>query len=326
MSCAPKEPETTALKWITCCSGAEAGDVALILHAVDRIERASDGKFTAELFHGSSLAEWTEFLDAARTGISDISTIAVGYTPERTTATLVLELPGVSTTATEGFAIVQDLLATGLLDFEWTEVKLINLIALPPSQFFTIDKKIESMEDFEGMRLRASSKSMADCLELLGATPITMGGGDIFTSLQRGLLDGGVHSFPTAVSYGYFDTCKYAATNFGVSYTLCATVVNLDAWDSLPTDLQVAFEEILNTYIQELVAWYDKKSIVGKVDARDAGLELYELSPELVADMNLALKPRWEAKEAELNAAGLPGTQIIEALKQCMIKSGVTPP
>jgi len=234
ISCA-KQPETTALKWITCCSGAEAEDVALILHAVDRIERASEGKYTAELFHGSSLAEWTEFLDAARTGISDISTIVVGYTPERTGASCVLELPGVANSAMQGTAIAEDLLATGVIDFEWTEVKLLNLIALTPTQLFTIDKKIENMKE-------------------------------------------------------------------------------------------VSLDEIFDKYIEELKIWYDKKAILAEIDARDAGLELYELSPEVMADIRLALKPQWEAKEAALNEAGLPGTQIIEALKQCMIKNGVTTP
>ncbi len=325
ISCA-KQPETTALKWITCCSGAEAEDVALILHAVDRIERASEGKYTAELFHGSSLAEWTEFLDAARTGISDISTIVVGYTPERTGASCVLELPGVANSAMQGTAIAEDLLATGVIDFEWTEVKLLNLIALTPTQLFTIDKKIENMKDFEGLKIRGPSKAVADSVEAFGATPVTMGGGDIYTSLQRGLLDGGIHGMETAVTYGYFDTCRYATTNFGLNSLLCGVVVNLDTWDSLPTDLQVSLDEIFDKYIEELKIWYDKKAILAEIDARDAGLELYELSPEVMADIRLALKPQWEAKEAALNEAGLPGTQIIEALKQCMIKNGVTTP
>ena len=38
------------------------------------------------------------------------------------------------------------------------------------------------MADFEGLTIRGPTKAVADCVEAFGATPITMGGGDVYTS------------------------------------------------------------------------------------------------------------------------------------------------
>jgi TRAP-type C4-dicarboxylate transport system substrate-binding protein len=102
-----------------------------------------------------------------------------------------------------------------------------------------LNKKIDKI-DFSGLKIRVTPV-YRDIVEALGGTPITTAPGEVYTALERGVVDG--YGWPVT---GIFDLGWEKVTKFRVEpafYSVEVNVlINLDAWKGL-TDAQ---RKILN--------------------------------------------------------------------------------
>ena len=80
--------------------------------------------------------------------------------------------------------------------------------------FYTKDKAIRTPEDLKGLKIRVQDmKSQTDMLKALGGIPVTMSYGDVYTSLQTGIIDG-AESNETALTTGkHGEICKVFSTD-----------------------------------------------------------------------------------------------------------------
>ena len=67
-----------------------------------------------------------------------------------------------------------------------------------PSQYFYSKRSLQTIEDFEGMKTRVHSPVLGDLISALGADDQTMAFAEVYTALERGILEAGV----TAASAG----------------------------------------------------------------------------------------------------------------------------
>jgi TRAP-type transport system periplasmic protein len=97
-----------------------------------------------------------------------------------------------------------------------------------------LNKKVEKL-DFTGLRIRVTP-IYKDVVDALGGTPITIPPGEVYTALERGVVDG--YGWPIL---GIFDLGWEKGTKFRVEPAFYSTevnvLVNLDVWKGL-TDAQ----------------------------------------------------------------------------------------
>ncbi len=107
----------------------------------------------------------------------------------------------------------------------------------------TSSKPINSIEDVKGMKIRvAQSAASINAWEALGAKPVPMPMGEVFSALQQGVIDG--QENPNSIIYArkIYEVNKYVAlTNH--QYAPIWVLISEDKYQSLPKDLQ---EVILN--------------------------------------------------------------------------------
>ncbi|MBT8098190.1 MAG: TRAP transporter substrate-binding protein [Gammaproteobacteria bacterium] len=101
------------------------------------------------------------------------------------------------------------------------------------------NKEINSVADLKGLKMRIPGLG-GEVIRRAGATPVTMPGSEIFTSLQTGAIDASEWVGPyNDLSFGLHKAAKYyyypgwQEPGAGLEF-----VVNKSAWDSLPADLQ----------------------------------------------------------------------------------------
>lgn len=101
------------------------------------------------------------------------------------------------------------------------------------------NKEINSMDDFKGLKMRIPGLG-GKVLAKAGGSAILMAGGEIYTNLERGVIDatewvGPFHD----LKLGFYKAAKYyyypGWHELGTAFEL---MVNLDAWNSLPDDLK----------------------------------------------------------------------------------------
>ena len=57
-------------------------------------------------------------------------------------------------------------------------------------QYANNKKPIKKPEDFKGLKIRGYSELASETIKALGASPVTMGAGEVYMALQRGTIDG----------------------------------------------------------------------------------------------------------------------------------------
>ncbi|MBF0230180.1 MAG: TRAP transporter substrate-binding protein DctP, partial [Desulfamplus sp.] len=132
-----------------------------------------------------------------------------------------------------------------------------GLFALPGGQVgqemgLASNREAKKMEDFKGMKIRTAGWYM-DILNKLGASAVATPGGEIYLSLQTGVLDAAEFSSP-AINWpmGFDEITKYIIQP-GVHQPACQSAVffNKKKYDELPDDLKW----IIDTAAKETQLW-----------------------------------------------------------------------
>jgi TRAP-type C4-dicarboxylate transport system substrate-binding protein len=96
-------------------------------------------------------------------------------------------------------------------------------------------KKIKTLEDMKGMTIR-TMPLYVPFLKELEISPVNMPPTEVYTALQRGVVDGAI--WPTFIKdWGWPELIKYIL-NPGFFTVEAGAFINLDKWNTIPKDLQ----------------------------------------------------------------------------------------
>lgn len=107
----------------------------------------------------------------------------------------------------------------------------------------TQDRSITSPDELSGIRMRTmQSPIIIGLYNFWDASPTPMAYTEVYNALQQGVVDG--QENPLANIYGMrFHEVQNYLTMTGHAYHTYAAVINQQAWDSLPEDLQAVMRE-----------------------------------------------------------------------------------
>lgn len=293
----------------------------------ETIEEASGGDLTVEMFPSGTLAKPDAIYEAAANGIADIGATAQGYTAGRFPLSQIVELPGVATTATQGACVLQTLYDDGHLDSEYEDTRPLFMFTTGPGGIHTIDTDVQRPEDLEGLRIRRPTAVAGQMLENMGAEPVGMPAPDIYTSMQRGVIDG--LSFPWEGLKGFRINELVSYHTDVPFYTLIfVATMNQRAYDSLtPEQQEVINDNAGMKWAENAGEVFDRLDVEGKQEAADAGHTIREVDNPLDhPDWQKPLKDGIESYLTELEERGLPGREVydaaLEASEFCATQQG----
>lgn len=140
--------------------------------------------------------------------------------------------------------------------------------------FFTIDKPILTPDDLKGMKIRVmKSITSVNMVKALGGSPTPIPFGELYTSLQQGVVDGAENNLPSFYLSRHYEVCKYFSFDEHTSIPdilLMSTLI----WDGLSDQeqqwLQRAVDDSVK-YQKELWKISTEESL--KL-VREAGVEI----------------------------------------------------
>jgi tripartite ATP-independent transporter DctP family solute receptor len=107
----------------------------------------------------------------------------------------------------------------------------------------TRTKEVKNIDDMKGLKIRTiQSPIYVKAVELMGASPTPMSFGEVYTSLQTGVIDGYEHDANTTLAQKFFEVTKFMALTEHISGVLGLTA-SPKSLDSLPPDLKKAVLE-----------------------------------------------------------------------------------
>ena len=241
-SAAVSSEETTILRFAHFWPATAATHTEVFEPWAKKVEEESGGRIKVEIYPSATLSKPDVTYDATAKGTVDIGSQLQGYTNGRFPLTQVAELPGLSNSATQMNCMLQTLYDDGVISSEYEDTHLLFMMGTGPGGMHTIDKPIRTPDDLKGLRIRRPSAIAGDIIEAAGGTPVGLPATDIYTSLQRGVLDG--LSLPWDAT-GSFRLIELTNTHTNIPFYSSAIVVtmNKDKYNSLPDDLKKVIDD-----------------------------------------------------------------------------------
>ncbi len=293
------KPSTEKIRWkmvMPWSKGLLFYDVAV--HFADSVRLASAGRLDIKPFSAGELVPAMQTFDAVSKGSAQVGHDWPGYWKGKNEAFVPLgDVPfGLDP---EGYNIW--LYEKGGLAMMQELYGRYNLVALPCGQtgqdmgLFS-NKRATKMEDFKGLRVRTVGWYM-DILNKLGASVSPLPGGEVYLSLERGVIDAAEFSAP-AMNYpmGFDEITKYVIEP-GVHQpgSQCAIFFNKDAYEKLPQDLKyiidIAAKETqlwsvnwINNLNAEAINNFKKKVEIVQMD-KDTLLQFRKVTHDYVEEL-----------------------------------------
>lgn len=112
------------------------------------------------------------------------------------------------------------------------------------SQFLWTKFPVNNLSDLKGKKLRIFAKAQNDYLAALGATPVSMPLSEVYSALERGVLDGAVTG-PEIASGAKWHEVVTHVTDLLMGPGAGYVVVSEKAWNGLAPDVRKSFEALL---------------------------------------------------------------------------------
>ncbi len=230
----------------------------------DHMKKWSDGKIDITVYPYGTLGATGDINELAQMGVvefvfSDYAWIS-SYVPQAQVLALNYLLP------TEKVPEVLDWMVQNgdfmpLLEQHFRKNNLIPLSVMYEGwQWVTSNKPIQSPEDMKGLKVRLmSSKLLVETYKAYGASPTPMSYGEVYSSLQMGLIDAQVNPLFAIYSMKFFEVQDYA-TQLKSEPFLGIPTVNKAFFESLTKDAQ---EEMKRFWAESIIPageWIDNRN------------------------------------------------------------------
>jgi TRAP-type C4-dicarboxylate transport system substrate-binding protein len=182
-----------------------------------------------------------------------------------------------------------------------------------PMQFVWGRRKLESLDDIKGMKLRVAQPEQGELVRRFGGVSITMSAPEVPSALDRGVVDGIFTAGVGAVLWK--DLLKYAyvmIVNVNNSYF----IANTDAYRKLSPGLQAKLREAAQTaarWDQDTMKAEEAESVQL---LKSAGYTFTNARPDEIARAVEAVKPYWDTW------AKARGPEVVEALGKVRVALG----
>ncbi|MGR4070119.1 TRAP transporter substrate-binding protein [Billgrantia sp. C5P2] len=280
----------------------------------ESVEAASDGRLKVEIYPSQTLAKSDKTYESTTSGVADIGASAQGYNAGRFPLTQVVELPGVSASSRQGSCILQSLYEQGHFAEEYADTRPLFMFTTGPGYLHTKERLIETPEDLEGLRLRRPTPVVGDMFTRLGAQAVGMPAPEVFTAMQRGVVDGLSFNWEGMKTFRLNELASYHTEVPLYDLSLFATM-SQRTYDGLPEDLQQVIDDHSGMeWSLRAADVYDELIRQGRQDAEEAGHEFLVIEDALG-------HPEWgpvlqQTIEGYLEETGSKAGEIYEAAMQ----------
>ena len=209
---------------------------------IKMMEEATGGKVTAQIKY--RLGPPPAQMDLVQDGAADLSWIFHGYQAGRFTATKLIELPGYAGDAEAASVAYWRVHEAHLAAAdEHKGVKLIGLMTHGPAHLHSA-RKVTSLDQVAGMKLRVPGGVGGDAGAALGATGIQVPAPKVYETLASNAADGVVMPFEARKGFKLTEVAQNVWEMPGGLYRgSFALIMNREAFDGLPEDLRKALDE-----------------------------------------------------------------------------------
>ena len=258
---------------------------------MEAVTQATDGAITFEHFPSQQAAKSKAQLDAVNNGILDAALLGASYHADALPLNSVVGLPGYYSSAVQGTATLQKMLANGPLREEILAAGVTPIFGfvLPPYQVLA-KSRLGMPANWAGLDVRTSGSTQAMTARALGGVGISIPGPEVYTAVERGRLDSVLFPLASVPGYKLNEVVSHISTNGSFGGYSFIMVVRSELFDALSADVRATMLELGNESATR-VAQAQDASVEGLIEEWKAeGIDTYAFSEEELASISDALQ------------------------------------
>ncbi|OQY03505.1 MAG: C4-dicarboxylate ABC transporter substrate-binding protein [Planctomycetales bacterium 4572_13] len=240
-----------------------------------RLEEISDGKITLEIFPNEQLGSERETIEQVQLGIIDITKTSTAPLESFIPKMGVFSIPYVFRGYDHFWNVLEGPIGDEVKQ-GGTAVKLYGLCFYDSGSrsFYTTSNPINSPADLKGLKVRVQQSNTAiEMVKALGGSPTPISYGELYTSLQQGVVDGAENNPPSFETSRHYEVCKYYSLD---EHTMVPDIIiiNSDFWDGLTDKQRQIIQEAADeSSIYQRKLWKEKTQESLRI-VKAAGVEI----------------------------------------------------
>ncbi|MDN2564644.1 TRAP transporter substrate-binding protein DctP [Aquibium sp. A9E412] len=289
--------EEVVLKALTYAPPSKVEDSMAIFKAwIDKVNTKGEGRLRIDILGGPEVFSVGDQVSAVSKGLADITLTFTAHSalvPEVDTLGLSSITPAEE--RENGYLEMLDAAHSKI------NIKVIGRAATQSGFFIFSKEPVETLADFEGMKIRSHS-GYDGFFRKLGANPIGMNISEIYGGLERGIVTAAPYNI-FAYDLGLHEVTDYMlADAFWPSHTTI-TLMNRKRFDGLPAELQAILTDAQVEIEAEMADIVAEMAAQERARLSEAGMTFTNLPPdEAERFRRMAAESRFEVLEELLGA------------------------
>lgn len=290
---------------------------------MDFVSTRSGGTLAIKPSWAGALLSSEHSMEELRHGVADIGLITPIYV--KGGAHLIRLQSGfyIGTTTMESQLALYRCLENGSDQFA-EELQGLKILAIQGGSLpglVTTSKPVRSLDDMRGMRLRAPTELLG-VLGTLGADPVNMPMGDVYSALAKGVLDGVVAPLDTFRSLHFAEVADYYTELVVPRGAYPARAMGMARWNALSADHKQVLEEGVAVWEAALAEQVELAMAEGLMEARAGGVEFLEFPAAEQARFNELYLAQAGENAASLARYGIDGMPVFDLARASINADG----
>lgn len=295
---------------------------------IDQVQRETNNRVRIRHVPGGALLKLENMIEGLRAGVADLGSTNVAASSR--------QLPIVSTLSgtadltlgnqidTVGIALVFQKLLEEFpqITQEFRDINLVPVVWVPVFTFAILSRTpVVTLADLPGKKIRAFGPNLPKILSAAGMTPLSVAAGEVYTSLQTGVIDA-VFTTPGAMfSLRWYEQGRHILTlgprwgaqlmGVGDGYFF-----NADSWNRIPPEDRAIITRVSREFTLNAGKRMQEDGENSLKAMREHGVTVSNLSVAETAELARRTGDFTLVAEQTINGFGGPGTAIVGRYRQ----------
>lgn len=252
----------------------------------DEVNEITDGELSIEVYGDGTLGEDAELLEGLKIGSADIWVGGAGVLTSASDTAQIFTVPFMFDSQDHANTVYNGQIGQEITD-TIIEESGYNVLSYWPrgARWLTANQAVETPEDLQGLKIRVPDNPMfTQSFERMGAAPTPMGFGEVFTSLQQGVIDGQENPLSLIYNSQFQEVQDFLIETKHIREPI-TVVMSDETLSSLSEEHQEALQQAANGTAKEFAA---EEVSTGEEEyaemLQDEGMELIE--PDIIEFQN----------------------------------------
>ena len=207
------------------CRGPEIGRTVRLAHGLDvthsvhlamvrmgeEMAALSGGKLRLEIYPNQQLGGEREILELLQIGTLDMTKVSAATLENFAPKTRILGLPYLFRDRSHAFEVLDGPIGRELLDDGMKYyLKGLGFYDAGYRSFYSMERPIRHPDDLKGLKVRVMESATAmNMVRSMGGSPTPISWGELYTSLQQGVVDAAENNPPSFYLARHYEVCRF---------------------------------------------------------------------------------------------------------------------